>query len=259
MFRGLKSLTVISECEPARRMLPRIVEMMHCNLGLEKIVFDCKFTGSAFGIRSITMMISDESQPERPLFVWPNLRHLVLRSFKLPLWQSAANVDRIALFLAAHFNIETLVINATHDGDINWEATRPFSLSSHPGSLPRLKMLRGFSRLVAGVLESSSACSSVVSVIQDWDTFGYSQVKESCLDRIVPALEQASSSQIRRLRLNEVEFSRAVYAKLAHVVPHVQFLELFGFVKDDDGTKESNFDPLVSLGNCLCFSSESNA
>ncbi|KAF8599699.1 hypothetical protein BDV93DRAFT_525804 [Ceratobasidium sp. AG-I] len=141
--------------------------MMRRNPGLEKIVFDCKFDDYPGNIKFLMALISNTPQPETPILVWPNLRCLILRTFTGPFWIYTSVVNKISLFLAAHPHLETLGLSIAaglaYDGPVDYV----FSLSSYPESLPRLKVLLGSAYFIAGVLESRSACASVVSVIDD--------------------------------------------------------------------------------------------
>lgn len=242
MFQGLKSLTITSELESTHTVLARVVKMMHSNLALEKIVLDSSFQSHESSMSFLLMLICHPIQPERPVFVWPNLRHLIIRTLTGPLWHVDILVDLVTLFLVLHLKIETLGFSITGGLGLNGTVDHQFSLSLHPWSLPRLKLLLGSAYFIAGILESRSACLSVVSVIDDCLALCKNEQDVTPqLDRIVAALEAAPTHRISRLHL--MEFSRAAYANFICVARRIQFLD---FTRPPTGT-QSEFDALVSL------------
>jgi hypothetical protein len=251
LFEGLKTLAITSEYEPDQDMFPFIAAMLHRNPNLEKILFDCKFAESMSGMWSLQDVIYDDSK----LFVWPNLQHLVLCFFKGDLWQSAEEVEKLLQFLVAHPHLETLVLRETCLEDSESETAIPISLSAHPDSLPRLKRLLGSPRLIAGVLESPVACSSLVTVIDNSEEgFDGEGAKAPYIDRIIAALEEVPDNSIRRLRLEVPQLSRSVYASFARVVPNVQFIEfLKGFTTKETTPEDKNFNALVGLPGLTSF------
>lgn len=249
-FTGLKTLSITSEYEPEDEFYTHAVEMMHRNPGLQAILFDCKFADSMSGKWSLLDLICDNSSTsvDKPIFVWPDLQHLVLRFFKGAFWQSARKVELLAKFLIAHPKLETLFLRETCLEDSESETAKPLSLASHPDSLPSLKKLLGSSRLLAGVLESDAACASVRTIIDESEEgFDGSGAKAPYIERILTALEKVPENQVQRLRLEVPQLNRTLYTKIAQLVPNVQFIEfLRPFDLDYTTPQDDNFDPVVS-------------
>ncbi|EUC55476.1 26S proteasome non-ATPase regulatory subunit 12, putative [Rhizoctonia solani AG-3 Rhs1AP] len=166
-FEGLETLAVTSEYEPSSDLFCAIAQMMQRNPNLRSILFDCKFAESMSGYWSLVDFICDTTLPDQPTFVWPNLNRLVLRFWQGELWQSAEEVELLAKFLVAHPKLETLVLQETCLEDSESDSAQPLSLTNSPDSLPVLKRLLGSPRLIAGVLESRAACSSVERLIDN--------------------------------------------------------------------------------------------
>ncbi|KAF8600314.1 hypothetical protein BDV93DRAFT_559451 [Ceratobasidium sp. AG-I] len=251
LFEGLKTLSVTTEYEPDGDMFPHTLAMVHRSPDLESILFDCKFAESLSGQWSLNDLICDTSKPGNPIFVWPNLRHLVLRFYRGRFWQDVQQMENLTRFLVAHPNIETLVLRETCLEDWESDTALPLSLSSHSDSLPRLRILSGSPRLLAGVLESRAASSSVTSIIDNSEEmFDSDGAKAPYVDRILAALEKAPDNHVRRIRLEIPQLSREVYARFARAVPGVRCLE---FLKPSDGSgkkttpQETSFDPVADI------------
>lgn len=219
---------------------------MHRNPDIEKLIFDCKGMEELQG-RSLMDLIQYRPHPGKSIFVWPKLKHLVFRFFKDELWYSAHQVGCFTQFLVAHPTIETLVLSDMSVWDYRSETVSLLSLSPYPDSLPRLKVLLGSPWLIAGVLESTAACSSVVSIIDSFQEGPDDEFKAPYVDRIVAALEKVPTNQVQRLRLELPQLSREVYAKFARAAPQIRFLEFLRFPEGENTTpRDENFDPFVS-------------
>ncbi|CAE7161078.1 unnamed protein product [Rhizoctonia solani] len=251
-FEGLKTLVVTSEHEPSSDLFVAIVRMMHRNPDLRSILFDCKYAESMSGNWSLIDFICDASSPNKPIFVWSNLSHLVLRFWNGRLWHSTGEVALLVRFLVAHPKLRTLVLQEKCIVDVEDQTAKPFSLAKHSDSLPALKRLLGSPRLIAGVLESQAACSSVERVIDNSEEGFDSEVKIPYIDRILNALENVPDNQIQRLRLEIPQLNRNIYSRIAQLAPKIHFLEfLCSFELDSTSPKDSSFDPLVSFTHPL--------
>lgn len=222
--------------------------MVHHNPGLQSILFDCKFAESLTGKWSLLDFICNNSSPEKPLFVWPNLQRLVLRFFQGAFWQSADEVELLAKFLVCHPKLETLFLHETCLEDSQSETAQPLSLASYPGSLPSLNKLLGSPRLIAGVLESPAACSSVVTVIDESEEgFDSDGAKAPYIDRIIAAFEKIPGNRLQRLRLEIPQLDRRLYTKLAQLLPNIRFLEFIRPMGLHTATsQDKDFNPVVS-------------
>ncbi|CAE7161075.1 unnamed protein product [Rhizoctonia solani] len=251
-FGELKTLTVTSEHEPHSDLFCAIAQMMHRNPDLRSILFDCKYAEMLKWKWSLVDFICDAFSPNKPIFVWPNLSHLVLRFWKGKLWQSTEEVALLVRFLVAHPKLETLVLQETYIEDTEDQTAKPFSLAVHPDSLPALKRLLGSPRLIAGVLESRAACSSVERVIDNSEEGFDSEVKVPYIDRILDALENVPDNQIQRLRLEIPQLNRNLYSRIAQLAPKIRFLEfLRSFELDSTSPKDNGFDPLIDIPSGL--------
>ncbi|QRW11888.1 26S proteasome non-ATPase regulatory subunit 12 [Ceratobasidium sp. AG-Ba] len=245
-FDGLKTLKITSEYEPEGEIFPFITDMMHRNHDLEEILFDCKFAETMSGQWSLDDVICKDQQ----VFVWPNLRSLVLRFFKGAFWQSAEQVNQLADFLVAHPLLETLVLRETCLEDSESETALPLSLAAHPSSLPALKLLHGSARLIAGVLESSAACSSVTIIVDNSEVgFDADGAKTPYINRIVEAFQNTPENSARRIELEVPQLNRDWCTKLASVVPKVRSV---GFLKDlyvgaTSISRDPEFNPLDDI------------
>ncbi|CAE6450231.1 unnamed protein product [Rhizoctonia solani] len=253
MFEGLETLAVTSEYEPTLELFYAIAQMMHRNPDLRSILFDCKFAESMSGQWSLVDLICDTSLENRPVFVWPNLSHLVLRFWKGELWQSAEQVELLTKFLVDHPGLETLILQETCLEDSQSETAQQLSLSPYPNSLPVLERLIGSPRLIAGVLESKAACSSVKRVVDNSEEgFDQDNAKIPYIDRIMGALANAPKNQVNRLRLEVPQLDREVYARIARVAPQVRFLEfLRPFVADTTTPNAEDFSPQIDIPDAL--------
>ncbi|GAB1524526.1 hypothetical protein RhiTH_007680 [Rhizoctonia solani] len=252
-FEGLETLAVTSEYEPTLELFYAIAQMMHRNPDLRSILFDCKFAESMSGQWSLVDFICDTSLENRPVFVWPNLSHLVLRFWKGELWQSAEQVELLTKFLVDHPGLETLILQETCLEDSQSETAQQLSLSPYPNSLPVLERLIGSPRLIAGVLESKAACSSVKRVVDNSEEgFDQDNAKIPYIDRIMGALANAPKNQVNRLRLEVPQLDREVYARIARVAPQVRFLEfLRPFVADTTTPNAEDFSPQIDIPDAL--------
>lgn len=234
------------EKELDARILPYMTKMIYSNPDLEKLLFDCEGAEYLEWMYYLKDVICNGSHPQTSIFVWPKLRHLVLRCFDSGFWQSDDEVACLAQFLAAHSNLETLVLHKMAFQDQN---PLPLSLALYPGSLPGLKVLLGSPRLIAGVLESTAACSSITSIIDNSEEqFDEGGAKAPYIDRIIAALEKVPTNQVRRLQLEVPQLNRETYARLARVAPNVQSIEfLIPYESESITSPDANFDPLVSL------------
>ncbi|KAF8756179.1 motif in proteasome subunits, Int-6, Nip-1 and TRIP-15 [Rhizoctonia solani] len=253
MFEGLETLAVTSEYEPTLELFYAIAQMMHRNPDLRSILFDCKFAESMSGQWSLVDLICDTSLENRPVFVWPNLSHLVLRFWKGELWKSAEQVELLTKFLVDHPELETLILQETCLEDSQSETAQQLSLSPYPNSLPVLERLIGSPRLIAGVLESKAACSSVKRVVGNSEEgFDQDNAKIPYIDRIMGALANAPKNQVNRLRLEVPQLDREVYARIARVAPQVRFLEfLRPFVADTTTPNAEDFSPQIDIPDAL--------
>ncbi|QRW24794.1 26S proteasome non-ATPase regulatory subunit 12 [Rhizoctonia solani] len=214
MFEGLETLAVTSD-----------------------ILFDCKFAESMSGQWSLVDLICDTSLENRPVFVWPNLSHLVLRFWKGELWQSAEQVELLTKFLVDHPGLETLILQETCLEDSQSETAQQLSLSPYPNSLPVLERLIGSPRLIAGNSEEG---------------FDQDNAKIPYIDRIMGALANAPKNQVNRLRLEVPQLDREVYARIARVAPQVRFLEfLRPFVADTTTPNAEDFSPQIDIPDAL--------
>ncbi|KAG8762710.1 hypothetical protein FRC12_008899 [Ceratobasidium sp. 428] len=241
LFDGLITLKITSESEPEHEMFSCIVYMMHRNPNLEEILFDCKYAESLNGKWQLQHIIYQDRQP----FVWPNLKRLVLRFFQGDFWQSAEEVDQLAQFLIAHPHLETLVLHETCFEDSESETVLPLSLSAYPNSLPALKKLIGSPRLIAGVLESSAACASVTTIIDNSEEgFDDAGAKEPYADRILAALKNIPNNSVQRLTLEVPQLNRSVYAAFATAAPNIGFLDFLPdrFARRRTTTKDRSFN-----------------
>ncbi|CAE6474082.1 hypothetical protein ACGC1H_006746 [Rhizoctonia solani] len=252
-FEGLETLAITSEYEPASDLFCTIAQMMHRNPNLRSILFDCKFAESMSGYWSLVDFICDTTLPDQPTFVWPNLSRLVLRFWKGELWQSAEEVELLAKFLFAHPKLETLVLQETCLEDSESESAKPLSLADNPDSLPVLKRLVGSPRLIAGVLESRAACSSVERVIDNSEEgFDRDEAKAPYIDRIMTSLEKVPKNKIQRLRLEVPQLNREMYAKIARIAPRIRFLEfLRPFEADNTTPSADDFNPQTDIPAAL--------
>ncbi|KAH7334248.1 hypothetical protein B0J17DRAFT_672703 [Rhizoctonia solani] len=248
-FGGLETLTVTSEYEPSSELFCAIAQMMHRNPDLRSILFDCKYAESMSGYWSLVDYIRDTSLPDQPAFVWPNLSRLFLRFWKGGLWQSAKEVELLTKFLVAHPRLETLVLQETCLEGSECETAKPLSLAKYPDSLPVLKRLLGSPRLIAGILESRAACSSVERIIDNSEEgFDSEGAKAPYIDRILDALDAVPNNRIQRLRLEIPQLNRNLYAKIAQLAPKIRFLEfLRSFDLDSTAPNDSDFNPLVDI------------
>ncbi|ELU40554.1 26S proteasome non-ATPase regulatory subunit 12 [Rhizoctonia solani AG-1 IA] len=253
MFEGLETLAVTSEYEPTLELFYAIAQMMHRNPDLRSILFDCKFAESMSGQWSLVDLICDTSLENRPVFVWPNLSHLVLRFWKGELWKSAEQVELLTKFLVDHPGLETLILQETCLEDSQSETAQQLSLSPYPNSLPVLERLIGSPRLIAGVLESKAACSSVKRVVDNSEEgFDQDNAKIPYIDRIMGALANAPKNQVNRLRLEVPQLDREFYARIARVAPQVRFLEfLRPFVADTTTPNAEDFSPQIDIPDAL--------
>lgn len=218
--------------------------MAKCNPGLQRIVFDCEGLGylPVNDRPPLANLICDPSLSHNSIFVWPDLQYLVIRPLDT-WWKSSQGVELLAKFLAAHSKLETLRIFEYFGPNPPSPLTPPFSLAPYPDSLPSLKKLMGSARLIAGVLESRGACSSVQVVVQnelpEQEQNGWAHVQ-----RAIHALEKAPGNQIRRLSLQAPRFNHELYSKLAQLAPGIQFLELFPDM-NDPVTPDAEFEAVV--------------
>ncbi|KEP49925.1 putative 26S proteasome non-ATPase regulatory subunit 12 [Rhizoctonia solani 123E] len=252
-FEGLETLAVTSEYEPSSDLFCAIAQMMQRNPNLRSILFDCKFAESMSGYWSLVDFICDTTLPDQPTFVWPNLNRLVLRFWQGELWQSAEEVELLAKFLVAHPKLETLVLQETCLEDSESDSAQPLSLTNSPDSLPVLKRLLGSPRLIAGVLESRAACSSVERLIDNSEEgFDRDGAKAPYIDRIMNTVEKVPKNKIQRLRLEVPQLNRDVYAKIAQIAPGIRFLEfLRPFEADNTTTSTSDFNPQTDIPAAL--------
>lgn len=167
-----------------------------------------------------------------------------MRFLQASLWQDVDELDCFTMFLVAHPSLETLVLPEAAPGEIHLV----FSLAPYPDSLPRLKVLQGSPSLVAGVLESTAACSSVVSIADvSKEKVDAEGSKTPYVDRIITALEKVPSNQLQRLRLEVPQLDRAFYSKLARVAPNIRFLEFLTAFRCRNTTLTGpDFNPVVS-------------
>ncbi|CEL56981.1 hypothetical protein RSOLAG1IB_08233 [Rhizoctonia solani AG-1 IB] len=233
-FEGLETLAVTSEYEPSSELFCAVAQMMHRNPNLHSILFDCKYAESMSGNWSLVDFLCDTSLDERTVFVWPRLSHLVLRFWKGDLWQSEEQVKLLAKFLVAHPRMETLILQETCLEDSQGDTAKQLSLAEYPDSLPSLKRLIGSPRLIAGVLESRAALSSVKRVIDNSEEgFDQDGAKAPYIDRIMNALDNTPKNQINRLTIEAPQLDREVYARISRIAPQINFLEFFRpFVAD---------------------------
>lgn len=223
-------------------MFSHAIEMMHRNPDLQMLSFDHNMDSD--NTWDLMDLVCDRSQPQEPIFVWPKLKYLALQLFDEGLWKSAQQIDCLSRFLVSHSTIETLVLREAYLAD----HSVPLSLSSYPDSLPRLKVLLGSPQLIAGVLESTAACLSVTSII-DNSLLAYKDEnnKAHYVSRIIAALEKVPMNQVRRLRLEVPQLSREVYAQFARIAPNVRFLEFLGPSSSKNTTPRcGNSNPSVS-------------
>ncbi|CAE6386918.1 unnamed protein product [Rhizoctonia solani] len=252
-FEELETLTIASEYEPRPELFCAIARMMHRNPKLRSILFDCKYAESMNGYWSLVDFICDTSVDEKLVFIWPNLNHLVLRFWKGDLWQSAEEVELLCKFLVAHPKIETLVLQETCLEDSQSETAKQLSLAEYPDSLPALKRLIGSPRLIAGVLESQAARSSVKRIIDNSEEgFDQDNAKVHYIDRIMNALGSDPKNQVNRLRLEVPQLNHEVYERIARVAPQISFLEfLRPFVADSTTPNAEDFNSQVDIPDAL--------
>lgn len=230
-------------------MFPFTFDMMRRSPDLESIIVDSKFGDDLVDPWFLNNLICDTSKPGDPVFVWSNLKHAVLWYCKCEFWEDKKQVGNLVKFLVAHPNIETLV---SHETSL-WSSQNavPLSLSSYPNSLPRLKIPSRSLRLLAGVLESRAASSSVFSFIDiSHEMFDPHGAKASHVERILAALERVPDNPLGRVLLEVTQLSRKVYMRFAQAAPGVRCLE---FLMPTDGSgisttpRDDSFDPLVSV------------
>ncbi|KAF8607176.1 hypothetical protein BDV93DRAFT_520066 [Ceratobasidium sp. AG-I] len=252
LFKNLKALTITFQDLSQLQIFFSIVQMLQSSEQLEELTLDCMFAEPCYGAWTLQEVLLNSSL-HQDLFVWPNLKHLVLRFLVASLWQEADEVDFLTRFLVAHPNLETLVFYEAGFRGSPSETALPFSLAPYPDSLPRLKVLRGSLRLIAGVLESAAACSSVISVIDSSEEgLDGGEAKAPYVDRIIGALERAPSNQVQRLRLEVPQLNRAFYSKLAAIAPNIRFLEfLTAFRCRKSDLTGSGFTPVVDIPSSL--------
>ncbi|CAE6457891.1 unnamed protein product [Rhizoctonia solani] len=250
-FEGLETVTVTCQYEPSSGLFYAIAQMMHRNPNLRSILFDCNYRIIA-AHWSLVDFICDTTLPDQAMFVWQNLSRLVLRFWKGELWQSAEEVELLTRFLVAHPKLETLVLQEIFNGSKR-QTAKPLSLLKYPDSLPALKRLLGSPRLIAGVLESQAACSSVERVIDNSEEgFDLKGAKAPYIDRIMDALESVSDNQIQRLRLRIPRLNRNLYARIAQLAPKIRSLDfLCSFEFGSTTPYGSDFNPLVDIPSGL--------
>ncbi|KAG9121454.1 hypothetical protein FRC07_002588 [Ceratobasidium sp. 392] len=249
-FDGLKTLKITSEYEPEEEVFLSIVDLMHRNPDLEEILFDCKYAESMSGKWQLQQVICHDQQP----FIWPNLKRLVLCFFQGDLWQSAEEIDQLVEFLITHPRLDTLVLRETCLEDPQSETALPLSLSAHPDSLPVLKKLLGSPRLISGVLESSAACASLTTIIDNSEEgFDAEGAKGPYVDRILTALKKAPNNLVQHLGLEVPQLSQSIYAAFADAIPNVQFVEFLGDSMDlkKPTSKDESFNAVNDIPSGL--------
>lgn len=189
-------------------------------------------------------MVPDPTSLASAPFIWPNLRHLELRATEIDFWQVVGNSDLLARFLAAHALLETIVIHCCHYS--NEDPPRSFSLAEYPHALPSLRLLHAPLYIIAGVLESSSAASSLATIVDSIAHLPFNSDLEVLLERIIFSLEQVSNSRLYRLHLQIPRFTHTLFIRLSKCAPNLQVLKLREPLIDEDEADQGEVAVLVS-------------
>ncbi|CCO33459.1 hypothetical protein BN14_07537 [Rhizoctonia solani AG-1 IB] len=149
--------------------------------------------------------------------------------------------------------METLILQETCLEDSQGDTAKQLSLAEYPDSLPSLKRLIGSPRLIAGVLESRAALSSVKRVIDNSEEgFDQDGAKAPYIDRIMNALDNTPKNQINRLTIEAPQLDREVYARISRIAPQINFLEFFRpFVADTTTPNAEGFNAQIDIPEAL--------
>lgn len=175
----------------------------------------------------LTHVVSDPTSPDSP-FTWPHLRHLELRGANVHLWDVAETSDLFARFLVAHPLLKTLILQS-HVYSPDDKLPHSFSLAPYPHALPNLQTLRAPLAIVAGILESTSAASSLTEITDL--TMGRSSRSDSeqLFGRVTTSFERVSNSPLRRLKIQVPRFDYDHFMRFSKRTPSLKVLEFETF------------------------------
>lgn len=238
-FEGLRKFTIeASRFRSSTTLLQPTMDLLRRNRDLEQIKL------FLLDPTILTYLVPDPTSLNSTPFIWPNLGHLELRAAEIDFWQVAGDSDLLARFLTAHALLETLVIQCYHYSSEN--PPRSFSLAPYPHALPRLTLLHAPLYIIAGILESSSATSSLITIVDSIAHLPSNSDLEPLLERILFSLEQVLNPRLYRLHLQIPQFTHGLFMRLSKCAPNLQVLKLKEHFVDEDEVNEDIVLMLVS-------------
>ena len=171
----------------------------------------------------LTHLVSDPASPSAP-FTWPNLRHLELRATCINFWSVAETSDLFARFLVAHPLLETLILH-NYNNSQEYKLSGSFSLARYPHALRNLQVLRAPLCIIAGVLESTSAASSLTEITDSTILRIPRLDSEQLLKRVISLFECVPNPPIHRLKIQVPRFAYELFMRLSKCMPNLKTVE----------------------------------
>ncbi|KAF8596826.1 hypothetical protein BDV93DRAFT_610687 [Ceratobasidium sp. AG-I] len=219
-FGNLGNLTFMTKNKPNQDSIRQFIEIAHRSPQLQSLVFQ---GDGDYNSRpepwSLLDLICDQSQTDKPVRTWPNLKHLELHYFSQQIWSSEADVQKFTQFLLAHDGLESLVLQP-----LFWrDETSTFSLEGYPGALPNLRRLHGSLGFICGVCASLSACASLQYVFSPSSEQSHDP---ELFDRFVSSFSRIPRSSLKKLRISTPGTGPQLFSQLARIAPNLEFLEI---------------------------------
>ncbi|KAF8600353.1 hypothetical protein BDV93DRAFT_588378 [Ceratobasidium sp. AG-I] len=134
-------------------------------------------------------------------------------------------VHVFARFLAGHPLLQTVILySARSYTDIR--PLRSFSLVPYPDALPNLKVIRAPVCIIAGIVKSKSAVSSLVEVSNWIFTHAWFPDLREQVKRIISSFEGVSNPPLRRLKIQVPQLKLDLFMRLSKCMPNLGVLEL---------------------------------
>jgi len=157
---------------------------------------------------------------------WPLLTHLSASCFYSSFWENSDEISRFAALLAGLPLLESLTI-VDRDAPLKprYETIHPLSLAQYPTSLSRLKFLKGTPLLIAGVLSSPAAASSVRRIFMQDRSPRFHDTLAADIERILDGLTAGPALNLHSIDFDMLALDLEACQQLVSAVPGLESLE----------------------------------